>query len=125
MLVGTSLFSVLRLSLHLAEDAFHSRPGTFEAGPGSLTGILILAVLLTGPALLADRRSGRIIMLLGALSAMLMPAVHFTNGGNRSQYSDALLFIWGLIVLGANGLFSLILWLSELRRRSTSPSTAP
>jgi hypothetical protein len=125
LLIGTSLLSVLLLSLHLAEDAFHSRPKTIEAGPGNLAGILILVVLLIGPALLAERRSGRIIMFIVALAAMGMPAVHFTNGGNRSQYSDGLLFIWGLIVLGVNGLFSLILWMSELRRlRASSPIKA-
>ena len=116
LLVRTSLFSVLLLSFHLAQDAFHARPGTVEAGAGNLTGILILVVLLSGPALVAEHWSGRMIMLLVALSAMGMPVLHFTNGGNRSQYSDALLFIWCLIVLGVNGLFSLMLWVSELRR---------
>jgi hypothetical protein len=116
LLVGTSLFSVLLLSLHLAQDAFHSRPGTIGAGAGNLTGILMLVVLLSGPALVAERRSGRMIMLLVALSAMGMPVLHFTSGGDRSRYSDALFFIWCLIALGVNGLFSFMLWVSELRR---------
>jgi len=47
LLVRTSLFSVLLLSFHLAQDAFHARPGTVEAGAGNLTGILILVVLLS------------------------------------------------------------------------------
>ena len=59
MLVGTSLFSVLLLSLHFAQDAYHARPGTIDAGPGSLIGILLMTVLLIGPALLPERRSGR------------------------------------------------------------------
>jgi hypothetical protein len=54
MLVGTSLFSVLLLTLHFAQDAFHARPGTIDAGAGSLTAILIIVVLLAGPALLPD-----------------------------------------------------------------------
>jgi len=116
MLVGTSLFWVLLLTLHLAQDAFHSRPGTIEAGAGNLTGILILVVLLAGPALVPERRSGRIIMLVVALAALGMPALHFSLPGNRSRYSDALLFIWCLIALGVNGLFSLMLWVSEMHR---------
>jgi hypothetical protein len=119
MLVGTSLFSVLLLSLHLAQDAFHSKPGTVEAGAGNLTGILILVVLLAGPALVPERRAGRMIMLLVALAALGMPVLHFSLKGDRSRYNDALLFIWCLIALGVNGLFSLMLWMSELRRLRT------
>lgn len=116
MLVGTSLLSVLLLSFHLAQDALRAKAGSFEAGPGNLTAILILLVLLSGPALLAERRSGRIIMLLGALFAMGMPALHFTFGHDWSKHRAALFFVWCLIALGVNGLFSVVLWVSELRR---------
>ena len=116
MLVGTSLLSVLLLSFHLAQDALHAKPHTVEAGPGNLTAILILLVLLSGPALLAERRSGRLIMLLVALSAMGMPALHFMLGADLNKYSGALFFVWCLIALGVNGLFSVLLWVSELRR---------
>lgn len=119
LLVGTSLLSVVLLSVHLAQDALRSRPGTVEAGPGNLTGILILVVLLSGPALLAETRAGRAIILVLALAAMGMPALHFTLGGNLNLYTDALFFVWGLIALGVNGAFSLILWVSELRRLRT------
>ena len=116
MLVGTSLLSILLLTLHFAEDAFHSRPGTFEAGAGNLTAILIMVVLLAGPALVPARRSGRILMLVTALAALGMPVLHFSLPGNRSRYADALLFIWCLIALGVNGAFSVMLWVSELLR---------
>ena len=116
MLVGTSLLSVLLLSFHLAQDALQAKPGTVEAGPGNLTAILILLVLLSGPALLAERRSGRIIMLLVALFAVGMPVLHFTLGHNWDKHKAALFFVWCLIVLGVNGLFSVLLWVSELRR---------
>ncbi len=116
MLVGTSLLSVLLLSFHLAQDALHAKPGSVEAGPGNLTGILILFVLLLGPTLLAERRSGRVIMLLVALSAMGMPALHFFLGHNWDKHKAALFFVWCLIALGVNGLFSVVLWVSELRR---------
>lgn len=120
LLVRTSLLSVLLLTLHLAEDAYHSPPGTIEAGWGNLTGILLLTLMLTGPALIPELRSGRLIMVFVALAAIGMPALHFSNNGNRSRYSDALLFIWCLIALGVNGLFSLMLWVSELRRQSAA-----
>jgi uncharacterized membrane protein len=116
MLVGTSLLSVLLLSFHLAQDALHAKPGTVEAGAGNLTAILILVVLLTGPTLLAERRSGRIITLFVALFAVGMPALHFNLGHNWSKHQAALFFVWCLIALGVNGLFSLMLWTSEFRR---------
>jgi len=116
LLVGASLLSVLLLSFHLAQDALHARSGTVEAGAGNLTGILILVVLLSGPTLLAERRSGRIIMLLVALFAMGMPALHFSLGHNWSKHQAALFFVWCLLALGVNGMFSLLLWISELRR---------
>lgn len=116
MLVGTSLLSVLLLSFHLAQDALHAKPHTFEAGPGNLTAILALVVLLSGPTLLAERRLGRMIMLLVAFFAMGMPVLHFTLGADLNKHSDALFFVWCLIALGVNGLFSVLLWVSEVRR---------
>jgi len=124
MLVGTSLLSVVLLSLHLAEDAFHAKAGSAAAGTGNLTGILILVLLLAGPALAPERRFGRVIMLVVALAAIGMPALHFSLNGDRSRYSDALLFIWGLIVLGVNGGLSLLLWISELQRRRAESRTS-
>jgi len=116
MLVGTSLFSVLLLSFHLAQDALHAKPHTVEAGPGNLTAILILVVLLSGPTLLAERRSGRIIMLFAALFAIGMPVLHFNVGHDWDKHKAALFFVWCLIAVGVNGLFSILLWVSELRR---------
>jgi len=86
---------------------------------GSAGALLGLLGMLAGPALVPELRSGRIIMLFVAVAAIGMPALHFSNNGNRSRYSDALLFIWCLIALGVNGLFSLMLWVSELRRLRT------
>jgi hypothetical protein len=124
MLVGASLLSVVLLSLHMAQDAFHSKAGSVAAGIGNLTAILLLVLLLAGPALVPERRSGRIIMLFIALAALGMPALHFSLNGDRSRYSDALLFIWCLIVLGVNGGLSLLLWISELRRLRTERRTS-
>lgn len=116
MLVGTSLLSVLLLSFHFTQDALHSRPGTFEAGVGNLVAVLVLFVLLCGPALLAERRLGQIIMLLGALFAIAMPVLHFTNGADLNKHSGAFFFVWCLIALGVTGVFSVLLLTSELPR---------
>lgn len=117
MLIGSSLLSVLLLSFHFAQDAERARSGTADAGPVNLVAILILVVFLIGPALVAERHSGRLIMALVALSAMAMPAIHFTSGADFHTYSNAFSFIWCLIALGVTGSFSVVLLLaSELPR---------
>ena len=55
-------------------------------------------------------------MLFVALSAVGMPALHFTIGHVWSKHDAALFFVWCLLALGVNGLFSLMLWASELQR---------
>lgn len=116
MLVGASLLSVLLLSFHFTQDALHARPGTWEAGAGNLVAVLILLVMLCGPALLADRRLGQIIMLLGALFAIGMPVLHLTNGADMNKHSGAFFFVWCLIALGVSGAFALLLLTSEIPR---------
>src|SRR5206468_3414917 len=108
MLVGSSLLSVLLLSFHFTQDALHARPGTFEGGAGNLTAALIVSVVLCGTALLAERRLGQVIMLLGALFSIAMPALHFTNGADLNKHNGAFFFVWCLIALGVTGLFSLL-----------------
>lgn len=117
-LVASSLVSVLLLSVHLTQDAQHARSGTSAAGPVNLIAILILVVYLIGPALLAERRSGRLIMALVALSSIGMPAMHFTNGSDFHTYSGAFFFIWCLIALGVTGSFSVVLLLASALPRS-------
>src|SRR4051812_30667185 len=116
MLVGTSLLSVLLLSFHFTQDALHARPGTQAAGAGNIVAALIVFVFLTGTALLAERRLGQIIMLLGALFAIGMPVLHFTNGADMNKHSGAFFFVWCLIALGVTGAFSIILLTLELPR---------
>ena len=110
MLTITSLLSVLFLTFHLADDI---RRG-FE--PGGLTnlvgGVLITVVWLYGILVLAERRSGYIIILLGSLLASGMPVIHMTGagvGGAIANSSGAFFFVWTLLALGVTGLFSVIL----------------
>jgi len=127
MLVGTSLLSILLLSFHLTQDALHAKPGTVAAGAGNLVAVLILFVFLSGTVLLSERRSGQLIMLFVALFAIGMPVLHFTGGADMNKHSAAFLFVWCLIALGVNGLFSLLLSMSALPRvwRGPRPANAP
>ena len=114
MLPITSLLSILLMTLHLTSDTLHAGAGTPEAGGSTLVAVPILVVWLYGTLVLADRRSGHIIMLVGSLLAMVVPAVHVTAAGGVfrgaiAKSSGAFLFVWTLHALGVTGLFSLIL----------------
>ena len=73
MLPIASLLLILLMTLHLTSDTTHARAGTPEAGGSTLVGVPVLAVWLCGTLLLAERRSGLIIMLVGSLIAIGMP----------------------------------------------------
>ena len=73
MLTITSLLSILFLTFHLADDIVRG----FEKGGLSnlVGGVLITVVWLYGTLVLAERRSGYIIMLLGSLFSLVIPIV--------------------------------------------------
>ena len=64
MLTITSLLSILFFTFHFADDIVRGfEPGGFK----NLRGVLTLVVWLYGTLVLAERRSGYIIILLGSL----------------------------------------------------------
>ena len=112
ILTIASLLLVLFLTFHLADDIVHG----FE--PGGLSnlagGVLISVVWLYATLVLAERRSGYIIMLLGSLFSLVVPIVHMKGRGvgvtSRLLNSGGhLFFVWTLIAIGVLGLFSAIL----------------
>jgi hypothetical protein len=110
MLTVTSLLSILLLTIHLTSDFLH------DAGELSLQGILasalVLTVLLWGTLVVAERRSGHVIMLLGSLLALAMPGLHLrraTGVADALARPDAPFFVWILLALGVTGLFSAVL----------------
>jgi hypothetical protein len=114
ILVITSLLSILFMTLHLTSDVIRARVGTVEAGGSTIVGLPVLAAWLYGTLMLAERRSGHIIMLVGSLIAMGMPVIHalgpagfFT--GYMARVAPAFLFVWVLHALGVTGMLSLIL----------------
>ena len=108
----TSLLSILLFTLHWADEVARGlEPGTLSAAGG----FLILAVWLCGTLVLGgERRSGLIIMLVGALLASGVPLLHMsgkglTGGRIPANSSGALFWVWTNIALGASGMVSLIL----------------
>ena len=114
LLTITSLLSILLVTLHLTSDTIHARVGTPEAGGSTLIAVPILVVWLYGTLVLAERRSGHSIMLVGSLLALGMPVIHVMGvggvfHGQIAKSSPAFLFVWTLHALGVTGMFSLIL----------------
>jgi len=108
LLTITSLLSIVLISFHLTQDSLRAKPGSWDAGPGNLVVIVMLLVWLCGTVLLAGRRSGYIITLLGGLFAAGMPVIHLTGPG-LSAAARAFFFLWTMIALGVTGMFSVIL----------------
>ena len=109
LLTITSLLSVLFMTFHLTDDIVR---GFEKGGVLDLIAIPILVVWLYGALVLAGRRSGYVIMLLGSLLGLLVPVLHMTRmgvGGEIAKSSGAFFFIWTIIALGVTALISLIL----------------
>jgi hypothetical protein len=112
MLTIASLLSILLLTFHLTDDIVRG----FEKGGLSnlVGGVLISVVWLYATLVLAERRSGYVIILLGSLLGLAVPVIHMKGagvgvGGNIAKSSGAFFFVWTLIALGVTALFSVIL----------------
>ena len=109
MLIVASLLSILFMTFHLTDDIVRGmEPGTLS----NLIAVPILVVWLYGTLVLAEKRSGYVIILLGSLLALLVPVVHMKGagvGGAIAKSSGAFFFIWTLLALGVSALFSVIL----------------
>jgi hypothetical protein len=112
LLTITSLLSILFLTLHLTDDIVRGME------PGGLSnligGVLISVIWLYGTLVLAERRSGYIIIILGSLLGLGVPVIHMRGKGvgvasGIANSSGGFRFVWMLIALGVTGLFSVIL----------------
>lgn len=113
MLTIASLLSILFLTLHLTDD-FLREGGLAVSGPANLSPIPILVLWLYGTVVLAERKSGYIIMVVGGLIGLGMPVLHMAMA--RTVIANELarargdyLFVWTLLAVGVTSLFSLIL----------------
>jgi hypothetical protein len=104
-----SLLSILFMTFHLTDDIVRGmEPGTLS----NLIALPILVVQLYGTLVLAGKRSGYVIILLGALLGLVVPVIHMKGaggGGAIAKSNGAFFFIWTVLALGVTALFSVIL----------------
>ena len=118
LLTIASLLTALCLTFHLADDIVR---GFEKGGPSNLLAVPILVTWLYGTLVLADRRSGYVIILLGSLLGAFVPVIHFkaaggVAGGRIANSSGAFFFVWTLVAIGVCAVFSVILSAHELWR---------
>ena len=111
LLTITSVLSILLALLHLADDIVR---GFEKGGPSNLIVVPVAVIWLYGTLVLAERRSGYVIILLASLLGAYVPVVHFRLAGGAvgrgiATSSGALFWVWTLIALGVCSVFSVIL----------------
>jgi hypothetical protein len=116
MLTIASLLSILFGIVHLADDIDR---GMSPGGLPNLLAVVIAMVWLYATLVLAERRSGYIIILVASLLLMVIPIVHLRGPGVGfgTHRSGGLFFISTLLALGVTALFSVILSVQGLLNR--------
>ena len=131
MLTVASLLSILLFTLHLTDDIVRGiEPGGLS---NLIGGVLISVVWLYGTLVLAERRAGYVILLLGSLLGLAVPVIHMRGKGvgvasGIANSGGGFFFVWTLIALGVTALFSFILsarGLWSLRRGPSRQSDDP
>ena len=122
----TSLLSILFMTFHLSEDVVR---GIEPGGLKNIIGVIMMVVWLYGATVLAGRRSGYIIMLLGSILGSVVPVAHMIGvglvGGRIANSSGKLFWVWTLLMLQVTAIFSLILSARGLWSFSWRPSNKP
>jgi hypothetical protein len=115
MLTIASLLSILFGLFHLADDIVR---GMSPGGLGNLLAVVICVVWLYGTLVLAERRSGYIIILVASLLLLGIPVIHMrgVGVGFGTNRSNGLFFVWTLLAMGVTALFSVILSVRGLWR---------
>jgi hypothetical protein len=103
VLMVTSLLTILFMTIHGAQDI---QAGIAPRGMVNMIGLMILVLWMYGTLMLAGRRSGYIIVLLGSLFSTVIPVLHMMGKGIGTNHD--VFFIWILLALGVTAMFSVV-----------------
>jgi len=106
-LVVASLLSLVLLTLHVTDDIVR---GISKAESSNIA-LFVLVVFLYGTIVLAERRSGHVIMLLIGFFAAAMPVIHMRGAHypEIARSAGGFFFVWTLWVLGGIGGLTFVL----------------
>jgi hypothetical protein len=110
MLTIASLLSIILVTFHLSEEIVR---GMEPGGLNMLIAVAFMLVWLYGALVLAGRRSGYIIMLVGAIFGTGIPILHMSGAGLvggkvAADPGGAFFWVWGNLTMGTISAFSLI-----------------
>src|SRR5258708_37204694 len=107
MVAVPAVLPILLVTLHVTDDIVR---GISKAEPSN-TALIVLAVFLYGTLVLAEQRSGHVIMLLVGLFAAGMPVIHMraAHYGEIAKSTGGFFFVWTLWALGGLGGFTFFL----------------
>ena len=116
-LMVASLLSIVFSMLHVTDDITRGfeRGGVFNL----LTAIPMYAIWLYATLILTGRRSGSIIVLLGSLVGLCIPASHMIGrglAGSIAKSDGAFFFISGTLLIGVTSFLSVLLCVNGLWR---------
>jgi hypothetical protein len=118
-LVMTSLLSIFLVLFHVSEDIVRGfEPGGFK----HIQTILTMSLWTYGTVALTGRRSGYLLMLLGALLGSLVAIAHMRGpglvGGRIANTDGMLLWVLSELLLGVTACVSVVLAAQGLWRGS-------
>jgi hypothetical protein len=121
ILVVTSLLSILLLTLHITDDIVR---GISKAESSNIA-LVVLVAFLYRTLVLAERRSGYVLMLLVGFFAAAMPVLHMRGAHypEIARSAGGFFFVWTLWALGGVGGVTFVLsarGLWGLRRRQSA-----
>jgi len=118
----SSLLSMILFSFHWADEISRGmESGRIDA----IGGVVILVVWLVGTVVLAERRSGYVITLLGGILGVGVLILHMQGAGlvsRRIADTPGIFFwVWTLITLGVTSALSVVFSVLGLWRKLRSP----
>jgi hypothetical protein len=108
MLTIASLLSIVLLMCHLADDMVR---GISPVGPWLLVTLPLFGGWMYATLVVAERRTGYFVNLLGGLIALSMPVLHLRRVWSAVGITKpgSFFFLFTLMALGALGIFSIII----------------
>jgi hypothetical protein len=117
VLVISSLLAMLFGTFHITDDIIR---GFAPGGLSNVYVVLVVTIWLYASLLLAERRSGLVIILVMSLLSSGIPVIHMLGKRGISAgiplSSGAFFFVWTLIALGITAAFSVVLSVRGLWR---------